>query len=459
MASVPHLLSTNADARLAGNHVRRVLLISPDAVGERMAGLGIRVTELARVLAADPATEVVVATGALSETDAYVAPTVRVVGYEPHAPAALRPWVAWAQCIVAPPQWPIVTVWLRRSGKRIVFDLYDPETLETLELFDGRRRALRHLMVALTLDRLEDALRTGHHFMCASTAQRDLWTGALLSTRRLTSDVYDADRALRETIDIVPFGLSAAPPPNVAGPGPREAFPDVIAPDDEIVLWNGGIWPWLDAPTAIRAVARLAASRPGLRLVFMGRGEHFAARAAREEALEVARGLGVLGSAVLFSDAWVPYEKRSGWLAQASCALATAGDHLETRYAFRTRLLDCLWAGLPIVCTSGDDLAARVVRDDLGSVVAPGDVEGLAQALAGVLDRGRNSYAGALAGVARDYEWSAVAEPLRRWVALDGEPQRSSGRASRRPAHLVRSAGYRASRGALAAVGLGWPSQ
>jgi glycosyltransferase involved in cell wall biosynthesis len=436
----------------------RVLLLSPDAVGARMAGLGIRYTELANVLA-DVAC-VRIATGDAKCGGSTLPGTeIPVVAYDPHAPDVLRGHIAWADTIVAPPQWPLVTRWLRASGKRIVFDLYDPETLETLELFAARKPLVRRLMVGLTLDRLDDALRTGHHFMCASEGQRDLWTGALLASRAITPAAYDADRSLRSTLDLVPFGLPSEAPV-AGGPGVREAFADRIGPDDEIVLWNGGIWPWLDAPSAVRAVAALTARRPGVRLVFMGRGTGFAGQAAFEETQDVARSLGVLGTTVLFADGWVPYAERAGWLLQSHCALATASDHLETRFAFRTRLLDCFWAGLPVVCTSGDDLAARVAGDRLGAVAAPGDVAGLADAIELVLDRGRAAHADALAAVAADYTWPVVSAPLRRWVtATGGVPARpGDGAAARRPAHVARSAGYRAARAVLTATRVGWPS-
>ncbi|MDO9408194.1 glycosyltransferase [Patulibacter sp.] len=433
----------------------RVLFISPDAVGKQMAGLGIRYTELAATLT--DIADVVIATGAPERDASVLASGARVVGYEPHAADALREWIAWAHTIVTPPQWPVVTRWLRRSGKRVVFDLYDPETLETLELFSRGRPGIRRLMVALTLDRLHDALRTGHHFMCASEAQRDLWTGVLLGGRALGPKTYDADRSLRSVIDLVPFGLPSTPPTVSGGGGPRAAFPQ-IAPDDEIVLWNGGIWPWLDAPTAVRAMARVAQARPGVRLVFMGRGSGFAGQAAVEEAQAVARAAGVLDSTVLFSDRWVPYAERSDWLLAADCGIATAGDHLETRYAFRTRMLDCFWAGLPVVCTAGDDLAARVGRDGLGAVSPVGDDESLAMAIVGVLERGRVGHGPALAEAARDYAWPVVSTPLRRWV-LGPKPRLSPARtAVRLPGHLGREVAYRAVRASLARLRIDWPS-
>ena len=427
----------------------RVLFISPDAVGDRMAGLGIRYTELARVLAGHA--DVTVATGAGAGEGL---PGLRVVSYEPHSPAGLRKEIDAANAIVAPPQWPVVTRWMRRSGARLVFDLYDPETLETLELFAGRRT--RRLHVALTLDRLHDALRTGHHFMCASETQRDLWIGALLAARLLTPAAYDRDPTLRSVLDRVPFGLPAEPPP-AEGPGIRAAFPQV-APGDEIVLWNGGLWRWLDPATAVRAVGRLAERRPGVRLVFMGAGSGVAGRAAAAETRALAAPL---GDTVLFNEGWVPYGERGAWLLEADCALVTAVDHLETRFAFRTRMLDCFWAGLPIVCTRGDALAERVERDGLGAVVAPGDDAALADAIAAVLDRGRAAPADALERAAADHAWPVVAEPLRRWIAAGDRPPRLGAGplvGARRPGHRLRSAAYVATRRALDTANVRWPS-
>jgi glycosyltransferase involved in cell wall biosynthesis len=428
-----------------------VLFISPDAVGERMSGLGIRYTELARALASDA--DVTLATG--DAVSAGTAGSVSVLQYDPHAPADLRPAIERADAIVAPPQWPLITRWMRRSGARLIFDLYDPETLETLELF-ASRPLLRRALVALTIDRLEDALRSGHHFMCASESQRDLWIGALLAVRLLTPTAYDRDPTLRGVLDRVPFGVPAEPPV-AGGPGIRAAFPQ-IGPDDEIVLWNGGVWRWLDPVTAVRAIGRLAERRPGVRLVFMGAASGVAGRAAAAEARALAAPL---GDTVLFNEAWVPYAERAPWLLEADCALVTAVDHLETRFAFRTRMLDCFWAGLPVVCTRGDELAARVERDRLGAVVTPGDHAALADAIVAVLDRGRAAHATGLSRAAADHRWPVVAEPLRRWVAAAGRPRRlgdGTPAPARRPLHRLRSAGYLAARHALESANVRWPS-
>jgi glycosyltransferase involved in cell wall biosynthesis len=400
-----------ASAPGAGQLRKGLLLICADPVGERMAGLGIRCWELARALAAHAS--VTVGHGGSEEGERE---GVRLIPFKPHAPGALRGPIAEADAIVTHPQWPLVDRWLRRSKARVIVDLYCPETLETLELLAGGRPLERRQRTATTLDRLHGALRTGHNFICASETQRDLWLGAMLALRMIGPELYDGDPSLREVIDLVPFGLPEQPPGPSAGGGPREAIP-ALGEDSEIVLWNGGIWSWLDAESAIRAAVSLAERRPTLRLVFMGvASDHPAGAAAAVAAKNLAAELGALGRVVHFHD-WIPYAERGAWLTEAACAISAAGEHLETRFAYRTRLLDCFWAGLPVVCTSGDDLAERVEREGLGAVAPPGDVEALAGALERVLDTGREAFSGPLRAAAERQTWPTVARPILRWIS------------------------------------------
>jgi glycosyltransferase involved in cell wall biosynthesis len=340
----------------------------------------------------------------------------------------------------------------------VIYDLYDPEPLEALQFLTGRRAGVRRTVTAMSLDRLVNALHDGHAFLCASERQRDLWTGTLLSQRLISPAVHDEDPTLGGLLAVVPFGVPDEPP--AAGDGAREHFG--LDPADEVVLWNGGLWDWLDAESVLRAVARLSPERPRLRLVFMGTSIAAQARGAEERARTLARDLGLLGRVVRFNDDWVPYAQRGGWLLQADCAIAAHHDHLETRFSHRTRLLDCLWAGLPVVCTRGDELAERVEREDLGAAVAPEDPAALADALAQVLDRGRAAYADRLAAAAAELRWSRVAEPLARLAAEREGSEPLGGRAGRRRPHSVglrsRDAAYVAARSLLNAVGRReWP--
>ncbi|MEO8689645.1 MAG: glycosyltransferase [Solirubrobacteraceae bacterium] len=410
------------------------LVLSPEPLGAEMAGTAIRAVELARAIGGE------------------------VAFSHPHAPADLRERAAAAGVVVAQPPWPLGARALRRSGARLIYDLYDPEPLEALQFLAGRRAGVRQTVTAMSLDRLVNALHDGHAFLCASERQRDLWTGTLLAQRLIAPAVHDADPTLGGLLAVVPFGVPDEPP--LPGEAPRERFG--LDADDEIVLWNGGLWDWLDAESVLHAVARLSLERPRLRLVFMGASAAAQARDAERRARALARGLGLLDRVVRFNDGWVPYAHRGAWLLQADCAVAAHHDHLETRFAHRTRLLDCVWAGLPVVCTRGDELAERVEREDLGATVAPEDPAVLASALARVLDRGRAAYADRLASAAAELRWSRVAQPLVRLAAAREGSEALGARAGRRrprsPALRGRDVAYVAARSVLNGVGRrDWP--
>jgi len=427
----------------------RVLVLSSVPVGRRMIGAAIRPYELARGLSRDA--DVVLAMPAAPDEPAS---GVETAVFSHQDPRALVPLVRWADAVVTQPQWPLITRLLRRSGTRIVLDLYVPEPLELLEAHATRRPVIRRAWQALSLDRHVAGLRIAHHVVCASEGQRDLWLGTLLGRRALTPALYDRDPRLRSQLAVVPIGLPEQPPRAQPGAGIREALP-ALGADDEIVLWNGGIWEWLDAPTAVKAVHRLRRARPRARLVFMGRGTHQAEVRATAEVEALARELGELDDGVFVNDGWVPYDQRGTWLLEADAAISCHADHLETRFAFRTRLTDCLWAGLPVVCTAGDELAARIARDDFGAVVGERDAAAAAAALAGVLERGRGAYAARMQAAAADYAWPRVVAPIRDWLQ-DELPPRLGG--ARMPGEALRDGGYVTARTALNVIGLrDWP--
>ena len=429
-------------------------MLAAEPLGPQLSGGAVRAYELGLALA--PYADVVLAGPEPSRRADLALP---VISYHRADPRPLLPELARCSAVVAQPPWPHVAAALRRSQAELIFDLYDPEPFEVLEFMRHRPRRVRDLVVTLTIDRIAAALRTGDHFLCASEKQRDLWLGAMLGERLVSADVYDRDPSFDSFFSVVPFGIPEARPVEAGGAGPRE-LPGVGA-DSEIVLWNGGIWSWLDAPTAIRAIARLANRRPRVRLIFMGASSQGPAKTATAEARALAEELGLAGDTVHFHDQWVPYAQRADWLLDANCAISTHRDHLETRFAFRTRILDCLWAGLPVVCTRGDDLASRVQRDELGMTVPAGDPEAVAAALERVLDRGRGHYAGALARARQDFTWRRVAQPLVRRMTdpalTTSVLPRHGGRA--RPGQIMRDVGFRAVLGAMAAVSVRrWPT-
>ena len=142
-----------------------------------------------------------------------------------------------------------------------------------------------------------------------------------------------------------------------------------------MLLWPGGIWNWFDPLTVIDAVAELARRRDDVRLFFLGLrhpNPHVAGDGSGAAGRRTCRGSSDCADRVVFfNEDWVPYEQRGAYLLEADLGVSAHFDDLESRFAFRTRLLDCFWAGLPVVTTSGDSLGDLVERRGLGRTVPP----------------------------------------------------------------------------------------
>ena len=131
------------------------------------------------------------------------------------------------------------------------------------------------------------------------------------------------------------------------------------------------------------------------------------------------------GRHVFFRDGWVPYERRQDFLLEADIGVSTHLLHLETAYSFRTRMLDYLWAGLPVVTTTGDGFSSLVVKHGIGRTAPPGDVDALAAALLELLldEQARQMCITASRRLAHMFEWQKVLEPL---VSFCRHPMRAA---------------------------------
>jgi glycosyltransferase involved in cell wall biosynthesis len=309
----------------------------------------------------------------------------------------------------------------------IVVDAYDPFQLEQLEQAKALGEARRRAVVRDCVRALDRQFARADLVLCATARQRALWLGHLGALGRVNPLVYDAAPDLSALIAVVPFGV----PPTPARPGDRAAVSAAvpgIGPDDDLLVWGGGIYDWFDADTVIRAVGRLAADRPRLRLLFLGT-QHPAQAGVGAGAVVGARALaeelGLLGRVVHFHAGWVPHAERDRWLASAVVGVSAHHAHVETEFSFRTRLVDYLWCGLPVVTTAGDELAERLAAAGAGVPVAEGDVDGYAAALAGYVDdpARRAAASAASRALADGLSWDAVAAPL---VEFCAAPRRAA---------------------------------
>jgi glycosyltransferase involved in cell wall biosynthesis len=320
--------------------------------------------------------------------------------------------VRWADVIVAFGFLLLECPDIIELGKIVVSDIYDPVHLEVLvqrggDPFDVQLREHTGALAAMNRQ-----LQVSDFFLVASDRQRDLMFGMLAALNRVNPHTYAQDATFDRLISVVPFGLPSEPP--TAEKRVLKGVRRGITDDDLVLLWAGGVYEWFDPLSLIRAVAAVNDER--VKLFFMGMGHpnpDVPQMAMGPRSMRLAEELGVKDRLVFFNEGWVPYDERAGYLLEADVGVSTHYRHLETAYAFRTRMLDYIWAGLPVLCTEGDTLADLVARRDLGEVVPPDDPAAIEEAIDRLRDPDRRATCSKnLAALADDLRWEKVAQPL-----------------------------------------------
>jgi len=389
--------------------VSKVLLISNDVIGMQMAGPGIRTWELAKLLATE-------------HTVTLLTPT-RTDLQHPRISTQVSTQDCVRACAdmhdVVIGQGQILSRYPFLLGHSIVkvVDLYDPSPvgyLETTQPHTIKGQLESHH--ALVREHYK-YLRAGDVFLCASERQWDFWAGMLMAAGRINPVVYRSDRMLRSLLIVAPFGVPAR------APGHRRrvlkgVWPG-IDPDDVVLLWGGGLWEWFDPMMAVEAMSIVGRRRTDIKLFFMGVKRPNASVTTShtaDQTIALAEQLGVANRLVFFND-WVAYEDRENFLLEADLGLNIHRDNLETRFSFRTRMMDYFWAGLPIITTEGDPLSDLVKQNQLGLTVPCGDAEALAHAILRAADdqATRQTWKLNCLATAKEFSWDRVFEPVVAW--------------------------------------------
>ncbi len=363
----------------------KVLVVTDDVVGSAMAGSATRAWELALSLRrAGHDVRLTAATG--SESPAPGGPSV-----------TLRPAWSWAEAVVAPP-WSLPP--RAFLGKHLlIIDGVTPLLAELDAMPPSsvviRRRRTASARLPLVAARADAVLTAGPN-------QVEWWSDRIRGRFGLP-------------YINVPFGIPDHPPP------PDVSSIPSVPPDWSVVLWWGGVWPWLDLETLLAARARLE-SAPVSVVVPTSHRPGGAAPAITTEALsQMARTHGLKPPQVVALEHWVPYRDRHLVLNRASLVAVLHHSSEEAALSFRTRALDAVWACVPVLLTEGGEAARQTRENGWGGVVDPGDTRSVASAMALLLgDREQARCRLALSKTREHWTWSRVTEDL--VVALDELP-------------------------------------
>ncbi len=392
----------------------RIALLSSEPLRARMAGIGARYFEFARRLP-EPGVDVVVvcprAAHPPAGRDPITQPNESIESIESTSGArvpvrafargGLRALLADCDGAIAQGQLANDLV-LEVPELPVVIDLYDPFLVENL-----------HYTASLGLDPFRNDHATwvlqmarGDRFLCSSAEQRLYSLGFLTALGRVNPEAVARDPTLGSLLLEVPFGVPAEVPAHRPVLPPR-------APAERRALF-GALYDWYDPATVIAALRSL--DRPDLRLLFVRspnpgstpqrRLDELVAASARER---------WLAERVQVID-WVPFERRWDLLRDVDLMVAAHRPGLESDLSLRTRCLDALAVGCPVVVTEGGALGRLLAGWQAGWTVPAGDQGALARALDLVLAGGPEVAARCTRGrerCAQEFGWDRVLQPLR----------------------------------------------
>jgi len=363
---------------------KTVALVSNDKVGRVMAGPGIRYFNLAKTLAKHFSVVLFV-----PDSCDLVDTNFRIKTYNPkHSSKDISRQLGGADYIIAQSLRPPLLFNVKKRGIRYIADLYDPLTIEVLEYTAFDKIKTRQNIFDFSYFSLNLQLDAADHILCASETQKDLYLG-LLSGRRLINPVsYRESPDFSKFISILPFGLTSDHLDAKNENRLEEKFPQ-IKKTDKIIYWGGGIWNWFDSLSVVKAIEQIAKKRDDIKLFFLGvrhPNPKIKDMEMAQKTQDYCEQNGLTNKSVFFNFEWTPYEERVDYLSRADIGVSTHFDNLETRFSFRTRVLDYFWADLPMVLTKGDSFADITEKYDLGKVVGYTDPESIATAILEIID-------------------------------------------------------------------------
>ena len=381
----------------------RIAVLAPEPIRPRMAGMGIRALELARALSAEFPVRLLV--GNDSGEAREVAGSIEVASAKEGELAASARGVDAA--VVSGHA---ANAWFHQvPGIPVAADLYDPFPVENLHYARTLGEATaRHDRATLAL-----SLARADLFLCASPEQRLFYAGALFASGRIGPANFPEDPALERLLAVVPFGVPDAPARGDRAAGRRAAGVPEAGP---LVLF-GGVYDWYDPGLLLDAWPAIRSRHPDARLLFFENPNPASTpQGAFERARQRARAIDPPGTSIVFSP-WLPYASRPDLYAASDVLVSIASEGLETELAYRTRLLDAAWGGLPSVTVGGGALARELAAAG-AALECERFPEVLAERVSGWLaDAAARSRAGSAARTfAASRTWRAVAAPLASWA-------------------------------------------
>jgi len=295
-----------------------------------------------------------------------------------------------------------------RSDQQLILDCYVPIYVEISARASDDLRG-EYDAFHNEVNRWSKVLQRGDVFLCANKNQKRFYQGVLAGLGRVNPATYSDNQIL-----IVPYGIYSDSPVQTHKPITKK-----LGKQKNVnkVLWFGAVYPWFDLRLLIQAVNNLNKEGVPTKLVIVGAKNPFNGHPdfikKYDELLEyIDQDKDAKVNTWLVD--WVEFSDRGNWYLDSDVVISINKIGEENELAWRTRLMDYVWADLPVLTNAGDPLGDDLVSNGaaikLEDISAKGLTASLRASLADKteLEKVRNN----LKIVRGKYLWNEVTKPL-----------------------------------------------
>ncbi|MDB5167020.1 MAG: hypothetical protein JWN26_165 [Candidatus Saccharibacteria bacterium] len=299
-----------------------------------------------------------------------------------------------------------------RPNQQLILDCYVPIYVEVSARespdLEGEYRAFE-----TDVEKWRHVLRRGDLFLCANPAQKNFYQGVLAAVGRINPVTYSDDMIM-----IVPYGVYRDEP--IAHNKP---ITKLLGGDRDNVLkimWFGGIYPWFDVRNLADAVKEVNKTQPA-KLIVVGAKNPFNKHpdfiARYDEFIEYV-STKEMKQYVVVQD-WIDFNDRADWYLDADVVVVFNKIGEENKLAWRTRLVDFMWADLPVLTNGGDPLGEIMLSHNAAVKMDSLEAKDIASSIIKFLGNDKSKIAQLKSNmheVKADFYWDTVTKELSRKI-------------------------------------------
>ena len=219
---------------------------------------------------------------------------------------------------------------------------------------------------------MRHSLLRGDVFSVCGTPQAHMLVGELAMCGRLNSRTlgYEFARVI---------GPGAPPVPDGADRRPETRGSLDIPPDAFVVLWCGGYNTWTDVDTLFSGLVTAMAGNPRVHFLSVGASTYQAAETVYDRLTRQVTECPYTSRFHFLG--WRSWQEIPDLYRASDVGINIDGVHYETTYGTRTRLVEMLAYGLPVITSSGCELSDQIPVKGAGISFSSGDPASFARAI------------------------------------------------------------------------------